>query len=132
MGLEERIIKRWQEWSRQTDKQFEPSEKTMKELIDIALEEVQRGMVEPQFTTKEAIALEHALDTLRMATQGSFPTSDTTKLEILKNLITPDVLSALGKLEMHLDDIHQAQMNVMALGADVGADVGARSDEEVQ
>lgn len=127
MSLEKRIVKRWQQWWREGDKQFEPSEKIMKGLIDVALEEVQRGMVEPRFTTREAIAVEHALDMLHVATKESFPTSNETKLVVLRNLVTPEVLSALGKIQSHLQDIHDAQQMVMGF---MGTDTS--SDKEVQ
>lgn len=107
MNLEQRIIKRWQQWWH--NKAFEPSEQIMKELIDLALEEAQRGMVEPRFTTREAIAVEHALDMLNDILAKSISISNTEKLVLLRSVISPELLSALGKIQTELGNIEQAQ-----------------------
>jgi hypothetical protein len=109
MSLEERIIKRWQEWYRTTDTCFEPYEPIMKELVNLALEEVQRGMVEPRFTTQEAVAVEHALSMLDDTLAKSISISNAEKIVLLRSVISPEVLSALGKIQGRLNDIKQAQ-----------------------
>lgn len=61
-------------------------------------------------TTTEAIAVHHALDMLRIATHADFPMEAKTKLGLLKNLVTPQVVSAIAKLESHLDSLRQVQV----------------------
>lgn len=72
-------------------------------------------------TTAEGIAVHHALEMLRIATQADFPMEPETKLVLLKNLITPDVLSAIAKLEFHLDSLRQ--IREMAVGFNASASV---------
>lgn len=107
MNLEERILKRWKDWW--VDKCNPPVDRLLLQLIAIALEEAQKGMCEPRFTVKEAIAVEHALDMLNTGTKPDFPMTPEARLALLRNLVTPEVISALGKLHLELDNIKQAQ-----------------------
>lgn len=81
----------------------------MKELIAIALEEAQKGMVKPRFTVKEAIGVEHLLSTVQVLVSPKLPITDKERINAITKLITPEVLSALGKLHMELDNIKQVQ-----------------------
>lgn len=112
-NLEDQIIARWQQWWEKYWKDnacVSPmTEQTMRAFLDIALDEAQKGMCEPRFTTREVVAVEHALDALNLATKPEFPMTTEARIVILRNLVTPEVLSALGKLQADLDNIKQAQ-----------------------
>jgi hypothetical protein len=103
MSLENRIIKRWRAWW--VYKNNEPSERIMKNLVNLALEEVQRDLVD-QLTTQEAIAIEHALSTLNDVFGKSSSLSNTEKLVLLQSVISPKMKTALEKIQTHLQRVN--------------------------
>lgn len=66
-------------------------------------------MIEPSFTNYKAIALKHLLSTVQAFVSPELPMSEHDRIEAIRKLITPEVLSSLGKLHMELDNLVQAQ-----------------------
>lgn len=57
----------------------------------------------------DAIAIEHLLSTVQAFVSPELPITDSERVDAIQKLITPEVLSALGRLHMELDNIKQAQ-----------------------
>lgn len=128
MSLEQRILDRWKDWW--VDKVNQPVDRLLMQLIVIALEEVQKGMTEPRFTVKEAIALEHLLSNVQAFVSPKLPITSMKRVEAISKLITPEVLSAHGKLHMELDNLRQAQEVVVGFGEAIASEDGTTTGGE--
>lgn len=108
MILEDRIVKRWQEWwEKNIVTPPNLSEESMRALINIAMEEAQKGMCESRFTTQEAIQIYNLVSVLKAATNSGFPALAEGKIPILRNLVTPEILSAAEKIAFHLEQAQE-------------------------
>ncbi len=80
-------------------------------------------MIKPEFTNDEAIALEHLISTLQAFLSPSLPMATSERLKAIQHLVTPEVLSASGKLHMELDNMVQTQqMLINQVDSVIGGD----------
>jgi hypothetical protein len=80
-------------------------------------------VIKPEFTNDEAIALEHLISTLQAFLSPSLPMATSERLKAIQHLVTPEVLSASGKLHMELDNMVQTQqMLINQVDSVIGGD----------